>query len=176
MTGAKDIHVESAGHVTTIEIRRPPLNFSISLIRQIARTRSADRRRCRLPGHRARGRWQGVLRRRGYGASGQRRPNGPRQIRANSIAKPCGFSQQKPIVAAVRRGDRGWSRPRHVGRLPRHLSQRASRRTSPNLAFIGFGHSGDACEAVGRTSGSVFYTSRRVTGKMLSGWVLPACW
>src|ERR1700738_450092 len=37
MTTFTDIGVEKTGHVTTIEIRRPPLNFfDISLINQIA--------------------------------------------------------------------------------------------------------------------------------------------
>src|ERR1700709_1047523 len=37
MTKFKDIGVEKTGHVTTIEIQRPPLNFfDISLINQIA--------------------------------------------------------------------------------------------------------------------------------------------
>ncbi|HAP12060.1 MAG TPA: enoyl-CoA hydratase, partial [Afipia sp.] len=37
MSGFTDIGVEEHGHVTLIEIRRPPLNFfDLSLIRQIA--------------------------------------------------------------------------------------------------------------------------------------------
>src|SRR6059058_3057915 len=37
MSTYKDIGVEKVGHVTTIEIRRPPLNFfDVSLINQIA--------------------------------------------------------------------------------------------------------------------------------------------
>src|ERR1700709_2928065 len=37
MTKFKDIGVEKTGHVTTIEIQRPPLNFfDVSLINQIA--------------------------------------------------------------------------------------------------------------------------------------------
>ena len=38
MTKFTDIGVEKTGHVTTIEIQRPPLNFfDISLINQIGR-------------------------------------------------------------------------------------------------------------------------------------------
>jgi enoyl-CoA hydratase/carnithine racemase len=170
MTVAKDIHVESVGHVTTIEIRRPPLNFfDLSLIQQIADALEqidADAN-CRAIVLAAQG--KAFCAGANFGASG---PATPAKAKANSgeLYREAVriFRNKKPIVAAVHGAAIG-------GGLGLAMSA-DFRVTCPEARFAanftklgfhpGFGLTVTLAESVGRTNAALmFYTSRRVTGE-----------
>jgi enoyl-CoA hydratase/carnithine racemase len=171
MSGFADIGVEKHGHVTLIEIRRPPLNFfDLSLIRQIADAlgeidKDMDARGC------ARVTRQGVLRWRqlqppsrisGDAASGDG-TTGDLYREAVRI-----FSNKKPIVAAVQGAAIGGGLGLAVSADFRVTCPEA--RFAANFTRLGF-HPGFGLtvtlpELIGKNNAALmFYTSRRVTGE-----------
>jgi enoyl-CoA hydratase/carnithine racemase len=170
MSDAKDIHVETSGHVTTIEIRRPPLNFfDMALIQQIADAlEEIDRDdQCRAVVLAADG--KAFCAGANFGSSA---PPTPAAARANSgeLYREAVriFRNKKPIVAAVHGAAIG-------GGLGLAMSA-DFRVTCPEARFAanftklgfhpGFGLTVTLPEAVGKTNAALmFYTSRRVTGE-----------
>lgn len=171
MSDPKDIHVEATGHVTTIEIRRPPLNFfDMSLIQQIADAleRIDEDDNCRAVVLAAHG--KAFCAGANFGSAPA--PATPAAARANSgeLYREAVriFRNKKPIVAAVHGAAIG-------GGLGLAMSA-DFRITCPEARFAanftklgfhpGFGLTVTLTEAVGRTNAALmFYTSRRVTGE-----------
>jgi len=170
MTITTDIHVESVGHVTTIEIRRPPLNFfDLALIRQIADALEqidADPN-CRAVVLAAQGKTfcAGA----NFSASG---PATPEKAKANSgeLYREAVriLRNKKPIVAAVHGAAIGGGLGLAMSADFRVTCREA--RFAANFTKLGF-HPGFGLtvtlrEAVGPTNAALmFYTSRRVTGE-----------
>ena len=166
----KDIHVESAGHVTTIEIRRPPLNFfDLSLIQQIADALEqidADAN-CRAIVLAADG--KAFCAGANFGTSGPATPDKARATSGELYREAVRiFRNKKPIVAAVHGAAIG-------GGLGLAMSA-DFRVTCPEARFAanftrlgfhpGFGLTVTLSECVGRTNAALmFYTGRRVTGE-----------
>ncbi|GGC81448.1 enoyl-CoA hydratase/isomerase family protein [Chelatococcus reniformis] len=167
---SKDIDVSHAGHVATIEIRRPPLNFfDIVLIRDIADaldTIDAD------PSIRA-----VVLAAQGKafcaGANFTAPPSGgfeerPRDTGHLYIEAVRIFRNKKPIVAAVQGAAIGGGLGLAMSADFRVTCPEA--RFSANFTKLGF-HPGFGLtvtlpETIGKTKAALlFYTSRRVTGE-----------
>ena len=171
MSTAKDIALEQSGFVTTIEIRRPPLNFfDLALIRQIA---DALDELDEDPGTRA-----VVLAAQGKAFCAGANFTAPDAGGDRSVGNPTIghlyleavriFSNKKPIVAAVHGAAIG-------GGLGLAMSA-DFRVTCPEARFAanftrlgfhpGFGLTVTLPEAVGKTDAALmFYTSRRVTGE-----------
>lgn len=166
-----DLQVSSSGHVTTIEICRPPLNFfDLDLIRRIAD--QLDRidadENCRAVVLCAQGKAFCAGANFGNPAADaspdtKRRNSGALYIEAVRI-----FRNKKPIVAAVHGAAIG-------GGLGLAMSA-DFRVTCPEARFAanftrlgfhpGFGLTVTLPEAIGRTNAALmFYTSRRVTGE-----------
>jgi enoyl-CoA hydratase/carnithine racemase len=179
MSNFKDIGVEKVGHVGTIEIRRPPLNFfDISLINQIADALEEFDRDIEIR--------SSVLAAQGKAFCAGANFNDParqeQEARATKgdPADSLGqinhlyvqavriFRNKKPIVAAVHGAAIG-------GGLGLALSA-DFRVTCPEARFAanftklgfhpGFGLTATLPELVGKNSAElIFYTSRRVTGE-----------
>lgn len=168
---SNDLHVTSVGHVTTIEICRPPLNyFDLDLIRQIADQLDqidADAN-CRAVVLAAQG--KAFCAGANFNApatdadsDGGRRNSGELYVEAVRL-----FRNKKPIVAAVHGAAIGGG----FG-----LAMSADFRvTCPEARFVanftrlgfhpGFGLTVTLPEAIGQTNAALmFYTSRRVTGE-----------
>jgi enoyl-CoA hydratase/carnithine racemase len=179
MTTYKDIGVDKVGHVGTIEIRRPPLNFfDISLINQIADALDAFDRDIEIR--------SSVLAAQGKafcaGANFQDPARQEQEARAakGDPADSLGpinhlyiqavriFRCQKPIVAAVHGAAIGGGLGLAVSADFRVTCPEA--RFSANFTKLGF-HPGFGLtvtlpELIGKNNAELmFYTSRRVTGE-----------
>jgi enoyl-CoA hydratase/carnithine racemase len=178
MTTYQDIGVDKTGHVTTIEIRRPPLNFfDVSLINQIADalTEIDDDPEARAVVLAAQGKAfcaganfndptrQEAERR---AASGQADNLGP--INHLYIEAVRIFRNKKPIVAAVHGAAIGGGLGLAVAADFRVTCPEA--RFSANFTKLGF-HPGFGLtvtlpELVGKNNAElIFYTSRRIGGE-----------
>jgi enoyl-CoA hydratase/carnithine racemase len=172
MTGSPDLGVETHGHVTLIEIRRPPLNFfDLALIRQIADALDTlDKNiECRAV----------VLASQGKAFCAGANFNRPAGF-AGDAASGDGttgdlyreavriFSNKKPIVAAVQGAAIGGGLGLAVSADFRVACPEA--RFAANFTRLGF-HPGFGLtvtlpELIGRNNAELmFYTSRRVTGE-----------
>lgn len=172
MTGSPDLGVETHGHVTLIEIRRPPLNFfDLALIRQIADALDTlDKNiECRAV----------VLASQGKAFCAGANFNRPAGF-AGDAASGDGttgdlyreavriFSNKKPIVAAVQGAAIGGGLGLAVSADFRVTCPEA--RFAANFTRLGF-HPGFGLtvtlpELIGRNNAELmFYTSRRVTGE-----------
>jgi len=172
MTGFPDIGVETHGHVTLIEIRRPPLNFfDLALIRQIADALDALDKdiTCRAV----------VLASQGKAFCAGANFNRPAGF-AGDAASGDGttgdlyreavrvFSNKKPVVAAVQGAAIGGGLGLAVSADFRVTCPEA--RFAANFTRLGF-HPGFGLtvtlpELIGRNNAELmFYTSRRVTGE-----------
>src|ERR1700750_1830052 len=177
MTTYKDIGVDKTGHVTTIEIRRPPLNFfDVSLINQIA---DALTDIDNDPAARA-----SVLAAQGKASCAGANFGDPARKEAEERAKsdPASnlpinhlyvqavriFRNKKPIVAAVHGAAIGGGLGLAVAADFRVTCPEA--RFAANFTKLGF-HPGFGLTAtlpdlVGKNNAElIFYTSRRVTGE-----------
>ncbi len=170
MSTYQDIGLDKSGFVTTIEIRRPPLNFfDLALIRQIA---DALDEIDKDSGVRA-----VVLAAQGKAFCAGANFNSPASTDDKSVSNPTIghlyleavriFSNKKPIVAAVHGAAIG-------GGLGLAMSA-DFRVTCPEARFAanftrlgfhpGFGLTVTLPEAVGQTNAAMmFYSSRRITG------------
>lgn len=166
-----DLQVSSSGHVTTIEICRPPLNyFDLNLIRRIAdqldRMDADDN--CRAVVLCAQG--KAFCAGANFnapavdtGPDGRRRNSGELYIEAVRI-----FRNKKPIIAAVHGAAIGGGFGLAMSADFRVTCPEA--RFAANFTKLGF-HPGFGLtvtlpEAIGRTNAALmFYTSRRVTGE-----------
>ncbi|KQW20463.1 enoyl-CoA hydratase [Afipia sp. Root123D2] len=166
-----DLHVSTAGHVATIEIRRPPLNFfDLDLIRRIAdeldRIDADDN--CRAVVLCADG--KAFCAGANFNTSAQeatkdskRRNSGELYVEAVRI-----FRNKKPIVAAVHGAAIGGGFGLAMSADFRVTCPEA--RFAANFTRLGF-HPGFGLtvtlpEVVGQTNAALmFYTSRRVTGE-----------
>jgi enoyl-CoA hydratase/carnithine racemase len=172
MSGSPDLGVEKHGHVTLIEIRRPPLNFfDLSLIRQIAdaldQTDSDGECRAVVLASHGKAFCAGANFNRpvtdgGDAASGTG-TTGDLYLEAVRI-----FRNKKPIVAAVQGAAIGGGLGLAVSADFRVACPEA--RFAANFTRLGF-HPGFGLtvtlpEVVGKTNAALmFYTSRRVTGE-----------
>ncbi|MBI3701173.1 MAG: enoyl-CoA hydratase/isomerase family protein [Afipia sp.] len=172
MTASKDIGVEMHGHVTLIEIRRPPLNFfDLDLIRQIADAldeidKNANARAVVLASQ-GKAFCAGANFNRPQGFSGDAASGsgttGDLYIEAVRI-----FRNKKPIVAAVQGAAIGGGLGLAVSADFRVTCPEA--RFAANFTRLGF-HPGFGLtitlpEIIGKTNAALmFYTSRRVTGE-----------
>lgn len=168
MTATRDIHVEATGHVTTIEIRRPPLNFfDMALIQQIADALEeidADTN-CRAVVLAAQG--KAFCAGANFAA-----PAPPATERANTgeLYREAVriFRNKKPIVAAVQGAAIGGGLGLAVSADFRVTCPEA--RFAANFTKLGF-HPGfgltvTLTELIGANNAALmFYTSRRVTGE-----------
>ena len=170
MAITKHIDVKSAGHVTTIEIRRPPLNyFDLALIQEIADALElidADAN-CRAVVLAAQG--KAFCAGANFGTSDPATPEKARATSGELYREAVRiFRNKKPIVAAVHGAAVG-------GGLGLAMSAHF-RVTCPEARFDanftklcfhpGFGLTVTLAEAIGRTNASLmFYTSRRVSGE-----------
>src|SRR3954469_12373351 len=190
MSTYKDIGVEKVGHVGTIEIRRPPLNFfDISLINQIADALDAFDRDIEIRAS--------VLSAQGKafcaGANFQdpaRQAQEAREADKTAKGDPADslgainhlyiqavriFRAKKPIVAAVQGAAIGGGLGLAVSADFRVTCPEA--RFSGNFTRLGF-HPGFGLtvtlpEVIGQTKAALmFYTSRRVTGDEAFAWGL----
>jgi enoyl-CoA hydratase/carnithine racemase len=186
MSSYKDIGVEKVGHVGTIEIRRPPLNFfDISLINQIADALDEFDRDIEIRAS--------VLSAQGKAFCAGANFNDPaRQEQEARAAKgdpadslgPINhlyiqairiFRARKPIVAAVHGAAIGGGLGLAVSADFRVTCPEA--RFSANFTKLGF-HPGFGLtvtlpELIGKNNAELmFYTSRRVTGEEASKWGL----
>jgi enoyl-CoA hydratase/carnithine racemase len=168
---SNDLQVSSSGHVTTIEICRPPLNFfDLALIRQIAD--ELDRidadANCRAVVLAAQGRAFCAGANFGDPAAdsspdAKRRNSGALYIEAVRI-----FRSKKPIVAAVHGAAIGGGFGLAMSADFRVTCPEA--RFAANFTRLGF-HPGFGLtvtlpEVIGKTNAALmFYTSRRVTGE-----------
>jgi len=172
MTGSPDLGVETHGHVTLLEIRRPPLNFfDLALIRQIADALDALDKdmECRAV----------VLASQGKAFCAGANFNRPAGF-AGDAASGDGttgdlyreavriFSSKKPVVAAVQGAAIGGGLGLAVSADFRVTCPEA--RFAANFTRLGF-HPGFGLTAslprlIGRNNAELmFYTSRRVTGE-----------
>lgn len=172
MTGSPDLGVETHGHVTLLEIRRPPLNFfDLALIRQIADALDAldNDMQCRAV----------VLASQGKAFCAGANFNRPAGF-AGDAASGDGttgdlyreavriFSNKKPVVAAVQGAAIGGGLGLAVSADFRVTCPEA--RFAANFTRLGF-HPGFGLtvtlpELIGRNNAELmFYTSRRVTGE-----------
>jgi enoyl-CoA hydratase/carnithine racemase len=171
MSATTDLGIEKSGFVTTIEIRRPPLNFfDLPLIHQIA---NALDEIDKDPGTRA-----VVLAAQGKAFCAGANFNAPAATEDKAVSNPTIghlyleavriFSNKKPIVAAIHGAAIG-------GGLGLAMSA-DFRVTCPEARFAanftklgfhpGFGLTVTLPEAIGKTNAALmFYTSRRVTGE-----------
>ncbi len=172
MSGSPDLGVEKHGHVTLIEIRRPPLNFfDLSLIQQIADTLDQidSDGECRAVVLASQGKafcaganFNRPVSTGGDAASGTG-TTGDLYIEAVRI-----FRNKKPIVAAVQGAAIGGGLGLAVSADFRVACPEA--RFAANFTRLGF-HPGFGLtitlpEIVGKTNAALmFYTSRRVTGE-----------
>ncbi|MBC7576827.1 enoyl-CoA hydratase/isomerase family protein [Tardiphaga sp.] len=170
MSEVKDIHVESSGYVTTIEIRRPPLNFfDMALIQQIADAlEEIDRDdQCRAVVLAANG--KAFCAGANFANSGPPTPAAAKASSGELYREAVRiFRNKKPIIAAVHGAAIGGG----FG-----LAMSADFRvTCPEARFAanftklgfhpGFGLTVTLTEAVGKTNAALmFYTSRRFTGE-----------
>ena len=170
MTVTRDIHVESVGHVTTIEIRRPPLNyFDLALIRQIADALEqidADPS-CRAVVLAAQG--KAFCAGANFVGSGPATPDKTRAASRELYGEAVRiFRNRKPIVAAVHGAAIGGGLGLAMSADFRVTCREA--RFVANFTKLGF-HPGFGLtvtlpEVVGPTNAALmFYTSRRVTGE-----------
>jgi enoyl-CoA hydratase/carnithine racemase len=179
MTKFKDIGVEKSGHVTTIEIQRPPLNFfDISLINQIADAltdidNDPDIRAVVLAA-------QGKAFCAGANFSDPTRQEAETRAAKGDPASSLGqishlyiqavriFRNKKPIVAAVHGAAIGGGLGLAVSADFRITCPEA--RFAANFTKLGF-HPGFGLtvtlpELVGKNNAElIFYTSRRITGE-----------
>ena len=183
MSKFTDIGVAKVGHVGTIEIQRPPLNFfDISLINQIADALEEFDKDIEIRASVLDGAGQGVLRRRQFqrpGAAGAGSARGPGESQgdpADSLGSINSlylhavriFRAKKPIVAAVHGAAIGGGLGLAVSADFRVTCPEA--RFSANFTKLGF-HPGFGLtttlpELVGKNNAElIFYTSRRVTGE-----------
>jgi enoyl-CoA hydratase/carnithine racemase len=165
---ARDIHVDSEGHVTTIEIRRPPLNFfDIALIQQIADALEAIDAdpNCRAVVLAAQG--KAFCAGANFGAPAaqtEARPGG-NELYVEAVRI---YRNKKPIVAAVQGAAIGGGLGLAVSADFRVTCPEA--RFAANFTKLGF-HPGFGLtvalpELVGKNNAELmFYTSRRVTGE-----------
>ena len=172
MTGSPDLGVETHGHVTLLEIRRPPLNFfDLALIRQIADALDVLDKdmECRAV----------VLASQGKAFCAGANFNRPAGF-AGDAASGDGttgdlyreavriFSNKKPVVAAVHGAAIGGGLGLAVSADFRVTCPEA--RFAANFTRLGF-HPGFGLtvtmpELIGRNNAELmFYTSRRVTGE-----------
>jgi len=171
MAAAKDIGVEKHGHVTLIEIRRPPLNFfDLDLIRQIADALDAidndTNARAVVLASQGKAFCAGANFNRPNGFSGDAASGsgttGDLYIEAVRI-----FHNKKPIVAAVQGAAIGGGLGLAVSADFRVTCPEA--RFAANFTRLGF-HPGFGLtvtlpEIIGKTNAALmFYTSRRMTG------------
>lgn len=172
MSGSSDLGVEKHGHVTLIEIRRPPLNFfDLSLIQQIAGTldRLDEDNECRAVVLASQGKafCAGANFNRPVGEGGDAASGtgttGDLYLEAVRI-----FRNKKPIVAAVQGAAIGGGLGLAVSADFRVTCPEA--RFAANFTRLGF-HPGFGLtitlpEIIGKTNAALmFYTSRRVTGE-----------
>lgn len=172
MTGSPDLGVETHGHVTLIEIRRPPLNFfDLALIRQIADALDTLDKdiECRAVVLASQGKafCAGANFNRPTGFSGDAASGdgttGDLYREAVRI-----FSSKKPVVAAVQGAAIGGGLGLAVSADFRVTCPEA--RFAANFTRLGF-HPGFGLtvtlpELIGRNNAELmFYTSRRVTGE-----------
>ncbi|WP_424628532.1 enoyl-CoA hydratase/isomerase family protein [Bradyrhizobium sp. SYSU BS000235] len=172
MSGSPDLGVEKHGHVTLIEIRRPPLNFfDLSLIQQIADTLDQldEDKDCRAVVLASQGKafcaganFNRPVADGGDAASGTG-TTGDLYLEAVRI-----FRNKKPIVAAVQGAAIGGGLGLAVSADFRVACPEA--RFAANFTRLGF-HPGFGLtitlpEIIGKTNAALmFYTSRRVTGE-----------
>jgi enoyl-CoA hydratase/carnithine racemase len=178
MTSYKDIGVDKTGHVTTIEIRRPPLNFfDISLINQIADALAEidNDREARAVVLAAQGK--------AFCAGANFSDPARQEAEARAAADPADslgpishlyieavriFRSKKPIVAAVHGAAIGGGLGLAVSADFRVTCPEA--RFAANFTKLGF-HPGFGLtvtlpELVGKNNAElIFYTSRRLTGE-----------
>jgi enoyl-CoA hydratase/carnithine racemase len=172
MTGSADLGIETHGHVTLIEIRRPPLNFfDLALIRQIADALDVLDKdmECRAVVLASQGKafCAGANFNRPAGFTGDAASGdgttGDLYREAVRI-----FSSRKPIVAAVQGAAIGGGLGLAVSADFRVTCPEA--RFAANFTRLGF-HPGFGLtvtlpELIGRNNAELmFYTSRRVTGE-----------
>lgn len=172
MTGSADLGIETHGHVTLIEIRRPPLNFfDLALIRQIADALDVLDKdmECRAVVLASQGKafCAGANFNRPAGFTGDAASGdgttGDLYREAVRI-----FSNKKPIVAAVQGAAIGGGLGLAVSADFRVTCPEA--RFAANFTRLGF-HPGFGLtvtlpELIGRNNAELmFYTSRRVTGE-----------
>src|SRR3979411_3013721 len=178
MSKFTDIGVEKTGHVTTIEIQRPPLNFfDISLINQIADalTDIDNDPEARAVVLAAQGKafcaganFSDPARQEAEGRESADPASGLGQISHLYIQAVRIFRNKKPIVAAVHGAAIGGGLGLAVSadfRGTRPGARLAG--TFPKLGFHpGFGLTATLPELVGKNNAElIFYTSRRVTGE-----------
>lgn len=173
IASTKDLGIETHGHVTLLEIRRPPLNFfDLDLIRQIAGTldKLDEDTNCRAVVLGAQGKAFCA------GANFNRPNMGPNDDAASGTGTTGDlyreavriFSNKKPIVAAVQGAAIGGGLGLAVSADFRVTCPEA--RFAANFTRLGF-HPGFGLtvtlpEIIGKTNAALmFYTSRRVTGE-----------
>ena len=178
MTKFTDIGVEKIGHVTTIEIQRPPLNFfDISLINQIADALTDIDNDPEARAVRARRARQGVLRRRQFQRSGAAGAGGARKTDPAVEPRRSTISMSRRCASSATRSRS--SPPSMAPPSAAAWGLRSSadfRVTCPEARFAanftklgfhpGFGLTVTLPELVGKNNAElIFYTSRRVTGE-----------
>ncbi len=168
MSTQRDIHVEANGHVTTIEIRRPPLNFfDVVLIKDIADALDAidADANCRAVVLAAQGKAFCAGADFSNAPATANRTRGGNELYVEAVRI---YRNRKPIVAAVQGAAIG-------GGLGLAISA-DFRVTCPEARFAanftklgfhpGFGLTTALPELIGKNNAELmFYTSRRVTGE-----------
>jgi enoyl-CoA hydratase/carnithine racemase len=166
----RDIHVETTGHVTTIEIRRPPLNFfDVALIQQIAEALDEIDKdaNCRAVVLAAQG--KAFCAGANFGSTAAAEPEKPRPSGNELYVEAVRiYRNKKPIVAAVQGAAIGGGLGLAVSADFRVTCPEA--RFAANFTKLGF-HPGFGLtvalpELIGKNNAELmFYTSRRVTGE-----------
>lgn len=165
-----DIHVEATGHVTTIEIRRPPLNFfDVALIQQIADALDEIDKdaNCRAVVLAAQG--KAFCAGANFGGPTAAEPEKPRPSGNELYVEAVRiYRNKKPIVAAVHGAAIGGGLGLAVSADFRVTCPEA--RFAANFTKLGF-HPGFGLtvalpELIGKNNAElIFYTSRRITGE-----------
>lgn len=172
MPGSPDLGVETHGHVTLLEIRRPPLNFfDLALIRQIADALDALDKdmECRAVVLAAQGKafcaGANFNRAAGFAGDAASGDGTTGDLYREAVRV---FSNKKPVVAAVQGAAIGGGLGLAVSADFRVTCPEA--RFAANFTRLGF-HPGFGLtvtlpELIGRNNAELmFYTSRRVTGE-----------
>ena len=169
MSTQRDIHVEANGHVTTIEIRRPPLNFfDVVLIKDIADALDAidADANCRAVVLAAQG--KAFCAGANFSQSSPAAANPTRGGNELYVEAVRIYRSRKPIVAAVQGAAIGGGLGLAVSADFRVTCPEA--RFAANFTKLGFhpgfGLTAALPELIGQNNAELmFYTSRRVTGE-----------